>query len=72
MEVYSECCDAPPEGELDESGTYPIGFCSQCKDHTVFYWDLPFEEEKRSFIYDEPFDNVIPKFWSEERGEDVD
>ena len=46
MEFYSECCNAPPEGEVDESGIHPIGFCSQCKDHTVFYWDLPFEEEE--------------------------
>jgi hypothetical protein len=46
MEFYSECCDAPPEGEVDESGTYPIGFCSQCHEHTAFYLELGEEDVK--------------------------
>ena len=69
MEFYSECCEAPPEGEVDESGAYPIGFCSRCKGHTAFYLDLSIDEIP---VRGEPWDGVIPKFWSEERGEDVD
>lgn len=30
----SECCDALPIDEVDE---YQLGFCSECKEHAVFY-----------------------------------
>lgn len=50
----SECCFAPPEGELHfflSPSLSPIGFCSQCYDHVDFVredfgspWDT--KEEK--------------------------
>jgi len=48
----SECCFAPPEGELSMIFIMnPIGFCSQCYDHVDFVledfgapWDT--KEEK--------------------------
>lgn len=30
----SECCDTLPIDEVDE---HQLGFCSECKEHTVFY-----------------------------------
>ena len=38
-EYYSNCCDAPPIGELDYKEEYdaePIGMCMSCRDGAVF------------------------------------
>ena len=37
VNYLSECCDAPPSGEVDETIHGIIGFCGRCKDNTVFY-----------------------------------
>ena len=37
-EWLSECCEASPIGEVDESVNYnPIGFCSKCLEGCGFY-----------------------------------
>jgi len=39
-ELLSECCEAIPIGEVDESmlyGSSPLGLCSQCLDNCDFY-----------------------------------
>ena len=37
-EWLSQCCEAAPIGEVDESiNYYPIGFCSKCLEGCGFY-----------------------------------
>jgi len=41
IELYSECCDAPPYNEVDGN---LLGICSRCKDPSLFYSDDPGED----------------------------
>ena len=39
IEYYSNCCDAPPIGELHYEEQYdaePVGMCMKCRDNTIF------------------------------------
>tara|TARA_Y100000593_G_scaffold29963_2_gene59387 strand:+ start:11299 stop:11448 length:150 start_codon:yes stop_codon:yes gene_type:complete len=44
-EWISNCCDAPPETELEykeEFDAEPIGRCSKCKEGAIFYLNPDF------------------------------
>ena len=47
LEYYSNCCDAPPIGELDYKEEYdaePVGMCMKCRDGAIFRINIDKEE----------------------------
>jgi len=37
MKLYSECCDSPQMGEVEDYEGELIGICIQCGEYAVFY-----------------------------------
>ena len=65
IEYYSNCCDAPPLGELSYEEKYdaePIGMCMSCRDGSLFR-PSTLEEIREMKVYLQSFKNKEKRQW---------
>ena len=59
MNLFSECCNAPPLGEVDPYG--PTGICSECKENSVFREETAWLDRFYKSVKDKDWKNSIFK-----------